>query len=573
MNSVKQLGFILAATLMVSSFAGAPAIAQQDGGATLTKRVGELYEAGKFSEAIPLAQRALAIRERAFGPNHAVVAASLDNLALLYDQLGRYVDAEPLYKRALAIKEKALGPDHPEVARSLDGLAALHKDQGRHADAEPLFRRALAIREKAFGPGHREVAASLSNRALVYDLQGRYAEAEPLYKRAMAIEEKALGPDHLELARTLNNMAGLYSRQGRYADAEPLYKRALAIYEKALGPDHPELAASLNNLAQLYYRQGRYADAEPLFRRALAIREKALGYDHPDVATALDNLATLYERQGRYADAEPLSKRALRSARKRSVPTVPLSHYRSITWRQSTTTKVATPMRSRSSTDRSRSARKRSVPTIPMSRYRSTTWLRLTERKVAMPMRCRWCRPRSGMAARTHPVALPVLFAAQGDGMVPIGKALDDALNVVQRASQSAAAAAVNKLAARLAAGTDRLASLVRNDQDLAAEAEALDKAILAAVSKEAAKRDAAAEQRIRDRLADITKQRTTLQAVFAAEFPDYAALSNPQPLTVKEIQGLLSDGEALLLYTSCPTARRSCCTRPAITKAPTSSQ
>src|SRR5262249_45830484 len=70
-----------------------------------------------------------------------------------------------------------------------------------------------------------------------------------------------------------------------------------------------------------------------------------------------------------------------------------------------------------------------------------------------------------------------------------------------------------------------------------------------AAVSKEPAKRDAAAEQRIRDRLAEIAKQREALQGVFAAEFPDYAALSNPQPLAVKEIQALLSDDEALLLY------------------------
>jgi CHAT domain-containing protein len=120
---------------------------------------------------------------------------------------------------------------------------------------------------------------------------------------------------------------------------------------------------------------------------------------------------------------------------------------------------------------------------------------------------------------------------------------------VTQRAAQSAAAAAVNKLGARLAAGSDRLAQLVRNDQDLAAEAETLDRAILAAVSSEPAKRDAAAEQRIRDRLTEIAKQRTALQGVFAAEFPDYAALSNPHPLTVKEIQALLSDGEALLMY------------------------
>jgi hypothetical protein len=65
-------------------------------------------------------------------------------------------------------------------------------------------------------------------------------------------------------------------------------------------------------------------------------------------------------------------------------------------------------------------------------------------------------------------VALPVFLAAQGNGLMPAGKAQNDALKVAQRASQSAAATAINKLAAGLAAGTDRLAGLVRNDQDLA---------------------------------------------------------------------------------------------------------
>jgi hypothetical protein len=89
----------------------------------------------------------------------------------------------------------------------------------------------------------------------------------------------------------------------------------------------------------------------------------------------------------------------------------------------------------------------------------------------------------------------------------------------------------------------------VRNDQDLAAQAEDLDEAILAAVSKDPAKRDAVAEQRTRDRLAEIAKQRAALQGIFSAEFPDYAALSNPQPLTLKEIRSLLSEGEVLLLF------------------------
>ena len=61
---------------------------------------------------------------------------------------------------ALAIKEKALGPDHPEVALALNNLAELYRDQGRYAEAEPLLKRALAIRKKVFGPDHPIVATA-----------------------------------------------------------------------------------------------------------------------------------------------------------------------------------------------------------------------------------------------------------------------------------------------------------------------------------------------------------------------------------------------------------------------------
>jgi hypothetical protein len=146
-------------------------------------------------------------------------------------------------------------------------------------------------------------------------------------------------------------------------------------------------------------------------------------------------------------------------------------------------------------------------------------------------------------------VALAVLIAATGKSLVPAERALNDGLNVIQRAAQSSAAAALNKLAVRLAAGSDRLAHQLHQDQDLAGEAEALDKAIVAAVSKEPSKRDAATEQRIKDRLAAIAGERDLLKREFAREFPDYAALSNPLPMTVKETQGLLSDDEALMLF------------------------
>ncbi len=91
-------------------------------------------------------------------------------------------------------------------------------------------------------------------------------------------------------------------------------------------------------------------------------------------------------------------------------------------------------------------------------------------------------------------VALPVLLDAQRQHDAA-EKAFDEALDVIQRGAQSSAASAVNKLAVRLAAGSDHLAELVRRDQDLASEADRLDKAIIARCLKQGSTRDAAAEQ------------------------------------------------------------------------------
>jgi len=274
--------------------------------------LGQVLDAeAKYSEAEPLDQRALAIDEKALGPEHPEVARDFNNLATLYLDQGKYAKAEPLYRQALAIDEKALGAEHPSVAAALNNLALLYGHEGKYAKAESLYQRALAIDEKALGAEHPSVATDLNNLALLYDHQGRYAKAEPLYRQALAINEKALGPEHPSVATDLNNLATLYLEQGKYAKAEPLDKRALAIDEKALGPEHPEVARDFNNLAGLYYDQGKYAKAEPLYRQALAIDEKALGLEHPDVARNLNNLALLYYHEGKYAKAEPLFKQAL----------------------------------------------------------------------------------------------------------------------------------------------------------------------------------------------------------------------------------------------------------------------
>ncbi|MET4293372.1 CHAT domain-containing protein/Tfp pilus assembly protein PilF [Bradyrhizobium sp. LB8.2] len=361
--------------------------------------------------------------------------------------------------------------------------------------------------ERSLGLETPLLGAELSNLAALYQRQGRYAEAEPLFKRALAVREKGLSREHPDVGQSLNNLATLYVKQQHYADAEPLFQRALAIYQKAGGPEHPAVATVLNNLGQVYRDLNRDADAEAPIKRSLAIREKVLGPEHPDVARSLNNLAGLDEHQQRYADAEPIYRRALVIRERALGP----DH-----------------------------------PEVATSTGNLAYFLYVSGRTAdALPFAEKTLRDDRAQLR----VVLPVLFAARQQDLLPGDKALDQALSAIQRGTQSSAAAAVNKLAVRLAAGSDRLAELVRRDQDLAAESEALDKAIVTAVSKQSAQRDLAAEQRSRARIAMIANERAGSQKTLAVEFPDYASLSNPLPLTVKDIQPLLSADEAMVLY------------------------
>ena len=456
MKSQNRLAlFVLA--LAAGFCAGSPSRAE--GLYAQSGKVIQLMRAGKYAEALPLAQAMVAQLEK--GPPSRDFAGALNNLAQVYGDMGRDAEAEPLYKRSLAVMEKAAGLDSADMAPELNNLAALYQRQFRYAEAEPLFKRALALRENALPPGHPDVGQSLNNLATLYERQDRHADSEPLFKRALAIYQKTPGADPA-VATLLNNFGQVLKAEGRYADAEPAIRQSLAIREKVLGRDHVDVARSLDNLADLYQRQDRFAEAEPIYQRALSVRERTVGPDHPDTVASLNNLASLYQAEGRTSDTLPLVERMMAGGR---------------------------------------------------------------------------AQPR---------VALPTLLDAQKKQLIPPDKAFDEALDVVQHGAQSSAASAVSKLAVRIAAGSDRLAELVRRDQDLASEADRLDKAIIAALSRQGSPREAAAG---RDRLAAIAIERATLQKTFAAEFPEYAALSNPLPLKAREIQELLSGDEAMVLF------------------------
>ena len=120
---------------------------------------------------------------------------SLNDQGIELIQLGQYDKAEPVLLQAVAVRERAFGPDHPNVSYALYNTGWLYKLEGRYAEAEPLIRRALVIQEKSLGPESKVLATTLNELGYVLMAQGRYAEAERSFRRALSIQERHLRPE------------------------------------------------------------------------------------------------------------------------------------------------------------------------------------------------------------------------------------------------------------------------------------------------------------------------------------------------------------------------------------------
>jgi tetratricopeptide (TPR) repeat protein len=256
-------------------------------------------------------ERALAIDEAVFGPDHPNVGRDVNNLGMVLNALGDHVGAKAAYERVLAIIEKVSGPDHPNIATLVNNLGSVLHDLGDHTGAKAAYDRALAIDEAVFGPDHPNVGRDVNNLGMVLNALGDHAGAKAAFERALAIDEVVFGPDHPNVATNVNNLGLVLQTLGDYAGAKAAFERALAIDEVVFGPDHPNVGRDVNNLGLVLQTLGDYAGAKTAFERALAIDEAVFGPDHPEVATNVNNLGSVLHDLGDHAGAKAAYERAL----------------------------------------------------------------------------------------------------------------------------------------------------------------------------------------------------------------------------------------------------------------------
>jgi serine/threonine-protein kinase len=254
---------------------------------------------------------------RALGPTAIVRAHDdraeatwLNSEGLVLYRMGRYAEALAAHERALALREKALGPDHFEVAQSLNNIGLALEDAGELRRAQAAHERALALWEKTLGPDHPDVALSLSNLGVVLSEVGEYARALALVDRALAIKERSLGSDHPEFARSLFNKGFVLRNQGDYAGAVSVLERAIATWERS-STSGAEVAEAWSTLGRAHVHLGHLEDGGRELERAYAMHVKAEGEKSINAIDPLVGLAELSLTRGEPDAAVAKLERAL----------------------------------------------------------------------------------------------------------------------------------------------------------------------------------------------------------------------------------------------------------------------
>src|SRR5262245_49851017 len=103
---------------------------------------------GGDARTLSLATRVVRLNEQRYGLTHVETGQALHNAGLVRTARGEFGLAIPLFERALAIRRAALASDDPLVAETLDKLAFVLIQLERFTDATPRLDESLRLREQ-----------------------------------------------------------------------------------------------------------------------------------------------------------------------------------------------------------------------------------------------------------------------------------------------------------------------------------------------------------------------------------------------------------------------------------------
>ena len=505
---------------------------------------GAEFKGGNFVNAVKVSEARLESMERQSRPRPGVVFGGYAQLAELSALMGDLRRAHEDLSRAETmfpmLRQLANWGDYGTqwTAQLERAHGAVYAAEGNYAAAESALRKSVdlldagrAANEQRFRSGMRAFPPggwlSMRNEnqlqlALAMAQQGRLAEAEAAARDALIKNLGFFGRYSPEAAASLNALSTIVAEQGRFSDAGKLAAAAIDSLEKSgAAPESVQLASARRAHGAALVAQENWTDSLSTFDKL----QEGLSHD-PLVQRQFGqgdiNWAYALVKTGQAPRAaamlQPLLDARVRQIGEKARSVAELRGY------------LAIALAASGDTNGALREFQRAVPQL----------LEATRADQASETggTARWMRTTNILEAYLE--LLATLSKTQPG-------AAAEAFRIADVARGSSVQRALAESAARGAIHDPALAEIARREQDAQHRIGVLSDLLLRLLA-------APPEQQLtqiiggaRRDLDSLRTEQASLRRDIEKRFPDYAALTSPQPLTIAETQAVLKPGEVLV--------------------------
>ncbi len=505
----------------------------------------------------------LALPTQAFSQGNPAFECSVEpEIQSLVDQ-GRMIEAATLQRDIVQRMVGQSGQLSPSAICQARILAQRFSATGHFSAAEQLLR-GLVIPggTELFGPQSDQV---LQARLLLADLlaqSGAFDEAETTYQQVIELLEQVYGSDHQATIIARSNLAIFYTESSRYESARSVFLNIFQLSQRTLNAN-PEL----RNIAQINYAQvlsaeGQFADARSLLLELQGLPGLSVQRQIQVAQALAENsyLAGAYDRAARefssvvqdldrmIGDTHPAALGARRRLAQAQVETgnldAAMANLRQVVDGWVARDQADFPAALLATRDLLRTS---------LRRQQQPAELEPTIAFLAAGLQGLERRSFDDFAFQTlsltnapFELLADSYWAISGDS--PQAR-IEDAFLTLQRGIAGPANQAIAQMAVRRFADEARqgLGELVREREGLVNQWQANDDRFGSSFG-EASDDNGALRTRLLEERNIVEAQLDAIDARLEADFPDYFALVQPQPLSVEAAQALLAEDEAILL-------------------------
>jgi CHAT domain-containing protein/tetratricopeptide (TPR) repeat protein len=528
---------------------GAASIANSSQQALILMGIAGTYSASnEYQLALNYYNRARSLLEKA--GNRSAEAEVLNQMSFIYARLGNNQKALDSLQSALALQRTIRDPSRE--AFTLGNIADIYSALGEPQKALDYHNQALEIQRRV--SDRPQQAATLNHIAQVYSSLGDYQLSIETYTQALEIF-KSIG-DNTGTGQTLDNIGNAYRLTGDYAKALEFYNQERSIWREQ-GDWFREIA-TLTGIIRAYEALGDYPKGLEAANQVLSIaRQQQSSFGE---ASAFALMGRLYLASGNYQKALDVSTQSLELWQKLGVPSAEANVLGNI---GKTYKALKQPQKAIATYDRELALRRQLgdrtgeaetlYNTAEAERERGNLNAAQTQieatLKIVEDIRTKVTSPelRTSYFAsvqKYYQFYIDVLMQLHQQQPSKGYEAL--ALHASERARARSLLELLTEARADIRTGVDP--KLLEQERTLQQKLDVAEKHRLEGATRSNTGTQA---QGLEQEIAALLEEYRQVQAQIRATSPRYAALTQPQPLTLTEIQQQVLDEETMLLQYS----------------------